>query len=148
MGVERQQGGDYQPFLFEDWPETPRPGQGGEARSLSARCEEPQSFTASDPARALTVSLMEEVTRLDNLNRAYNQVRANKGAPGVDGMSVDDLKAWIAPHADTLIASLLDGSYQPQPVRGVEIPNLAAGCGNWASRPWWIGSFSKPSCRC
>jgi len=127
MGVERQQGGDYQPFLFEDWPETPRPGQGGEARSLSARCEEPQSFTASDPARALTVSLMEEVTRLDNLNRAYNQVRANKGAPGVDGMSVDDLKAWIAPHADTLIASLLDGSYQPQPVRGVEIPKPGGG---------------------
>jgi hypothetical protein len=73
MDVERQQGGAYQPFLFEDWLEAARPGQGGEARSLSARCEEPQSFTASDPARALTVSLIEEVTRLDNLNRAYNQ---------------------------------------------------------------------------
>ncbi len=127
MDVERQQGGDYQPFLFEDWQEPPRPGQGGEARSLSARCEEPQTSAASDPARALTVSLMAEVTKLDNLNRAYNQVRANKGAAGVDGMSVDDLKAWIAPHADMLIASLLDGSYQPQPVRGVEIPKPGGG---------------------
>ena len=127
MGVERQQGGAYQPFLFEDWQETPRPGQDGEARSLSVRFEEPQASAASDPARALTVSLMEEVTRLDNLNRAYNQVRANKGAAGVDGMSVHDLKAWIAPHADTLIASLLDGSYQPQPVRGVEIPKPGGG---------------------
>jgi RNA-directed DNA polymerase len=127
MGVERQQGGDYQPFLFEDWQETPRPGQDGEARSLSVRCEEPQASAASDPARALTVSLMEEVTKLDNLNRAYSQVRANKGAAGVDGMTVDDLKAWIEPHVDTLIASLLDGSYQPQPVRGVEIPKPGGG---------------------
>ena len=63
MGVERQQGGAYQPFLFEDWQETLRPGQDGEARSLSAGVEEPQASAASDPARALTVSLMEEVTR-------------------------------------------------------------------------------------
>ena len=67
MDVERQQGEVYQPFLFEDWEEIPCPDQGGEARSRSARPEEPQAFAASDPARALTVSLMEEVTDLDNL---------------------------------------------------------------------------------
>ena len=72
MSVERQQGEFYQPFLFEDWQESPRPDQGGKARSQSARSEEPQAFAASDPARALTVSLMEEVTDLDNLNRAHN----------------------------------------------------------------------------
>src|SRR5581483_8775389 len=127
MGVERQQGGPYQVFLFEDWLESPRPDGDGEARSLSVRPEEPQASTASDPARALTVSLMEEVTNRDNLNRAYFRVRSNQGAAGVDGLSVDDLKAWIAAHKEAFIAALLDGTYQPQPVRGVEIPKPGGG---------------------
>ena len=127
MGVERQQGGFYQPTLFEGNEESPRPGQDGEARSLSVRCEEPQAFAASDPARALNVNLMEEVTKLANLNQALRQVRANKGAPGVDGMTVADLRDWIVAHKDEFIASLLNGSYQPQPVRGVEIPKPGGG---------------------
>jgi RNA-directed DNA polymerase len=127
MGAERQQGTPYQRFLFAELEEGARPDQGGEARSLSARPEEPQIPTASDPARALTVSLMEEVTERDNLNRAYRRVVANKGSPGVDGLTVGDLKTWIAAHKDALIASLRDGSYQPQPVRGVEIPKPGGG---------------------
>ncbi len=127
MGVERQQGRFYQPSLFEGWEESLRPDQDGEARSLSVRPEEPQASAASDPARALTVNLMEEVTKPDNLNRAYRQVRANKGAAGVDGMSVHDVRAWIAVHKDAFIAALLDGSYQPQAVRGVEIPKPGGG---------------------
>lgn len=127
MGVERQQSGFYQRSLFEGWEESPRPDQGGEARSLSARPEEPQASAASDPARALTVSLMEEVTDPDNLNRAYARVRANKGAPGVDGMTIAELKPWFVMHKDSFIAALLDGSYQPQPVRGVEIPKPGGG---------------------
>lgn len=127
MGAERQQGGFYQPSLFEDRQENPRPDQDGEARSLSVRPEEPQTPAALEPARALTVSLMEEVTNRDNLNRAYRRVVANKGAAGVDGLTVGDLKTWITTHKDTLIASLLDGTYQPQPVRGVEIPKPGGG---------------------
>jgi RNA-directed DNA polymerase len=127
MGAERQQGGFYQAFLFEEWEEKPRHDQDGEARSLSARHEEPQAPTALDPARALTVSLMEEVTNRDNLNRAYHRVKANKGAAGVDGLTVDDLKTWIAAHKDEFIAALLNGSYQPQPVRGVQIPKPGGG---------------------
>ena len=127
MGVERQQGRFYQRSLFEGLEESLRPDQDGEARSRSVRPEEPQASAASDPARALSVSLMEEVTERDNLNRAYFRVLANKGAAGVDGMSVHDLKAWIAQHKDELIASLLDGSYQPQAVRGVEIPKPSGG---------------------
>src|SRR5271155_594663 len=127
MGAGRQQGGLYRRFLFEDWEEKPRHDQGGEARSRSTRPEEPQALTAVDPARALTVSLMEEVTDRDNLNRAYFRVRANKGAAGVDGMTVNDLKAWITEHKEEFIASLLDGTYQPQPVRGVQIPKPGGG---------------------
>lgn len=127
MGVERQQGAFYQPSLFEGLEESARPDQGGEARSLSVRHEEPQASAASAPARALTVSLMEEVTNRDNLNRAYLRVRANKGAAGVDGMAVTELPAWIATHKEVFLASLLDGSYQPQAVRGVEIPKPGGG---------------------
>ncbi len=127
MGVERQQGGFYQPSLFEGLEESLRPDQDGEASSLSVRHEEPQASAASDPARALSVSLMEEVTKRENLNRAFRRVRANKGAPGIDGMSVADLSVWIAAHKEELIASLLDGSYQPEPVLGVEIPKPGGG---------------------
>jgi RNA-directed DNA polymerase len=127
MGVERQQSGFYQPSLFEGFEENPRPDQDGEARSISVRHEEPQASAASDPARALSVNLMEEVTKRDNLNQAFRQVRANKGAAGVDGMAVGELSAWIAKHKGAFIASLLDGTYQPQPVRGVEIPKPGGG---------------------
>ncbi len=127
MGAERQQGRFYQPSLFEGGPENLRPDRDGEARSLSARPEEPQTPTALEPARALTVSLMEEVTDRDNLNRAYRRVVSNKGSAGVDGLTVGDLKTWIATHKDTLIASLLDGTYQPHPVRGVQIPKPGGG---------------------
>ena len=65
MDVERQKAGVYQPSLLEGIEENPRPDQDGEARSLSVRPEEPQAFAASDPARALSVNLMEEVTKTD-----------------------------------------------------------------------------------
>jgi len=70
---------------------------------------------------------MEEVCQRDNLNRAYRRVKSNKGAPGVDGMTVQDLAAWIKRHKEELIASLLDGSYRPQPVRRVDIPKPGGG---------------------
>lgn len=80
-----------------------------------------------NPARALTEHLMEEVCQRENLNQAYRRVKANKGAPGVDGMTLRDLESWLREHKEALIASLLDGSYQPQPVRGVEIPKPGGG---------------------
>ena len=70
---------------------------------------------------------MEEVTGSANLNRAYRRVKANGGAAGVDGMDVSELRAWIADNRERLIASLLDGSYRPQPVRGVQIPKPGGG---------------------
>lgn len=127
MGVERQQGGFYQAFLFEEWAESSRPDQDGKDRIRSVRFEEPQASAASAPARALTVNLMEEVTHFENLNRAYSRVVSNEGAAGVDGMTVTELSAWMRTHRDMLIASLLDGTYEPQPVRGVEIPKPGGG---------------------
>jgi RNA-directed DNA polymerase len=122
MGVERQQDGFCQAFLFEGWTEDPRPDRDGKDRIRSVRPEEPQTSAASDPARALTANLMEEAIHYENLNRAYSRVVSNAGAAGVDGMTVTELSAWMRTHRDRLIASLLDGTYEPQPVRGVEIP--------------------------
>ena len=79
MGVERQQGRLYQRLLFEESAEDLRHDAGGDGGTGSAAREEPQAFTAFDPARALTEHLMEEVVDRDNLNRAYRRVKANKG---------------------------------------------------------------------
>ncbi|HSU66049.1 MAG TPA: group II intron reverse transcriptase/maturase [Tepidisphaeraceae bacterium] len=70
----------------------------------------------------MTAHLMEQVCEPANLNRAYARVTANKGSPGADGMTVGQLGGWIKRHKQTFVASLLDGSYKPQPVRGVQIP--------------------------
>jgi RNA-directed DNA polymerase len=77
--------------------------------------------------RALTSQLMEQVVKPDNLNQAYARVVANKGSPGIDGMRVGQLAGWIKRHRQTFIASLLDGSFEPQPVRGVKIPKPGGG---------------------
>ena len=128
MDAERQQGKDYQmTFDFEGCEEFSRHDQGGEDGIQPAQIEESQMTTASDPARALTNRLMEEVCQTENLNRAYRRVKANKGAPGVDGMTIAQLRSWIAEHKEELIAALLDGTYRPQPVRGVQIPKPGGG---------------------
>ena len=88
---------------------------------------ERQTFVAFSEGRALTQDLMERVVERDNLNQAFRRVKANKGAPGVDGMTVDDLRGWAAAHKEALIAALLAGEFNPQPVRGVQIPKPGGG---------------------
>lgn len=66
--------------------------------------------------------LLEEILSSDNLYRAYKQVRRNKGAGGIDRMTVEELEPWIGEHRDEMLESLRNGRYRPQPVRRVEIP--------------------------
>jgi RNA-directed DNA polymerase len=127
MGVKRPQGRSDQPSLFEGCEADLRHDATGEGGTGPGVIVESQAFTALEPARALTDRLMEEVCQRDNLNRAYLRVKANKGAPGIDGLTVDDLLPWIAEHKQELLSSLLDGSYCPQPVRGVLIPKPDGG---------------------
>jgi RNA-directed DNA polymerase len=122
-------GTGYWEMLAKPTPHAPRPGPDGEevVQTIGQpqgqpAFEEPQSSAAKDRQRALTARLMEQACQAENLNRADARVKANKGSPGVDGMTVDQLGGWIELHGQALIASLLDGSYQPQPVRGVQIP--------------------------
>jgi RNA-directed DNA polymerase len=127
MVAEHQQGTWTQLQLFEQQEGNVCHGNSGEGGTGAAVREEGQTTTASNLARALTDDLMERVCERENLNRAYKRVKANKGAPGVDGMTVGELSGWIKEHKERLIASLLDGSYTPQPVKGVEIPKPSGG---------------------
>ncbi|EOD4289792.1 group II intron reverse transcriptase/maturase, partial [Staphylococcus pseudintermedius] len=67
-------------------------------------------------------SLMELVVRPDNIEKAIKKVKKNKGAPGIDGMKVSELHAHFAQYFSRITKKLLDGSYQPQAVRKVQIP--------------------------
>ena len=76
---------------------------------------------------AFTEQLMEEVCGRENLERAWKRVKRNKGSPGVDGMTIDDAKAFLRQHWPNIRTQLLDGSYRPQPVKWVEIPKPDGG---------------------
>jgi len=65
--------------------------------------------------------LMEQIVAPDNLNAAYKKVKGNKGSHGVDGMTVDQLGAYLATHGEELRKAILNGTYKPQPVRRMEI---------------------------
>jgi RNA-directed DNA polymerase len=69
-----------------------------------------------------TERLMEEVCELENCKQALQRVKANKGSPGVDGMTVDELPEYLKQHELEIGEQLRSGTYQPQPVRRVEIP--------------------------
>ena len=71
--------------------------------------------------------LFERILERNNLNDAYRQVKRNGGAPGVDGMSVDDLLAYLREHKENFLESLRNGTYRPLPVRRVEIPKPDGG---------------------
>ena len=66
--------------------------------------------------------LLEKVLNRDNLNKAYKRVKANKGASGVDGMSIDEALIWLKENGDELLEKIRNGKYKPSPVRRVEIP--------------------------
>ena len=72
-------------------------------------------------------TLMERVVERSNLRLAYQRVVENKGAAGVDGMPVSELKDWLAVHWPSVKKALLEGRYLPQPVRRVDIPKPTGG---------------------
>ena len=69
-----------------------------------------------------TDRMLEYILTPDNLNRAYKQVKANKGSGGIDKMDVEQLLPYLRSHKVEIVESLLDGKYRPNPVRRVEIP--------------------------
>src|SRR3989440_899123 len=99
----------------------------GEARE--ARREETESPSARhDPeSPASTNRLMEEICERENLKQALQQVKANKGSAGGDGMTVDGLTDYLKQHWPATRDQLLSGTYEPKPVKRVEIPKPDGG---------------------
>lgn len=71
--------------------------------------------------------LLEEIMHRDNLNIAYLRVKRNGGAPGIDGMTVEEMLSYLKKHKEELLASIRGGWYKPKPVRRVEIPKQDGG---------------------
>src|SRR6266403_1082052 len=96
-----------------------RQAGGGDIESLSV---------ADEPERpADTRRIMEEVGERKNLKEALRQVRSNKGSAGVDGMTVDKLGDYLKQHWPVIREQLLNRTYEPKPVRRVEIPKPDGG---------------------
>jgi len=91
--------------------------EGREARAAAPITENPAAIGPS----------MEAIVERDNVRKALAQVRRNKGAPGADDMSVDDLGVHLKDHWLEIKAQLLAGSYRPQPVRRMEIAKPTGG---------------------
>jgi RNA-directed DNA polymerase len=99
----------------------------GETRVSGYQGAEPFVAKPAPESPALTEQLMEEVGDRENLVRAWKRVRQNKGSPGVDGMSIGDTRDYLREHWPSIRSQLLEGTYQPQPVKRVEIPKPDGG---------------------
>lgn len=84
--------------------------------------DEPIAGELQSTASSEISTLMTEVLEGENLKRALAQVKRNKGAPGIDGMTVDQLGVYLKAHWPNIRAQLVTGTYRPQPVKRVEIP--------------------------
>lgn len=71
--------------------------------------------------------ILGRILEKDNLNSAYRRVKANKGAPGVDGMTIEEVLPWLKEHNHELVERIWRGKYTPVPVRRVEIPKTDGG---------------------
>ncbi len=108
-------------------------GKSGEGKTIAGIQAEQQSLMTKKKTGVLadtklsTKDLMIKVCDKANLNQAYKRVKANKGAAGVDGMTIDKTLLYIRLNREQIISSLLDGSYKPKPVRKVTIPKPGGG---------------------
>jgi RNA-directed DNA polymerase len=119
MSEKRQKNQLKLAFVPERTGETRKAPEGGVESNTAKR--ETQSPTGS------TERLMEEVCAWENCEQALKRVKANKGKPGVDGMTVEELPEYLKEHWLTIREQLLEGNYKPQPVKRVEIPKPDGG---------------------
>ena len=75
----------------------------------------------------LNENLLEQILSRPNMIKAWERVKANKGAPGVDNMPIDDFMAFAREHWEEIRSSIFAGTYQPLPVKRVEIPKATGG---------------------
>ena len=118
MDAKRQKSQLELAFMADGRSEAPMSfGKGTEASMAKHKPEDP----------ALGVLLMEEIVKRENLRKALQRVRQNKGSPGIDGMTVNKLSSYLKKHLPQIREQLLAGTYQPKPVKRVEIPKPDGG---------------------
>ncbi len=85
-------------------------------------------------------NLMEQIFCMENVRSAWKQVKSNKGKPGIDGITIDAFPELMHSTWAETLQLLLDGTYQPEPVRRVErFPRLRAAYAHWGFPQCWIG---------
>src|SRR5437762_4241438 len=99
----------------------------GEAREAGREGTEASGARNGTENPASTNRLMEEVCERENLKAALQRVKANQGSPGVDGMTVIAIKDYLKQHWPAIREQLLSGTYEPKPVRRVEIAKPEGG---------------------
>ena len=99
----------------------------GEAQRVGREESESLRTTSVPESPARTDRMMEEIVERENLKEALRRVKANKGAPGVDGMTVNKLDDHLKQHWPAIREQLLSGTYRPKPVKRVEIPKPDGG---------------------
>jgi RNA-directed DNA polymerase len=80
-----------------------------------------------DDVKPALDNLMERIFAHENVTRAWARVKTNRGVAGVDGMTIEEYPAYAAAHWEEIRQTLMDGTYQPQPVRRVSIPKPSGG---------------------
>lgn len=105
-------------FSEEDMGEALKASHEGSNLSVTNELSEIQSHN---------LNLMEEILERQNMQRAFKQVKRNKGSAGVDGTTVDESESFLALNWLSIKAQILSGTYKPSPVRRVEIPKVAGG---------------------
>jgi len=118
MSGERQKRPEQLAFV---WASGSEAGAGLQEGTETPRVERTAESPAGDQGR------MEEICERANLIQAWKQVLGNKGSPGIDGMTVEELKDYLSKHWPDIRNQLLSGTYQPQPVKRVEIPKPDGG---------------------
>ena len=103
---------------------------------------------AGGPPVPEQTQLMERVVERSNMQAAYKRVKRNKGAPGVDGMNVKQLGPFLRTHWPKIKERLCEGTYEPKPVRRVEIPKPNGGERLLGIQRFWTGSSSRLCTRC
>src|SRR5712691_8554296 len=99
----------------------------GETRGVAGEETESSRATSGSESPANTNRWMEAVCERENLKEALRRVKANKGSAGVDGMTVGGIIDYLKQHWPAIREQLLNGTYEPKPVRRVEIPKLDGG---------------------
>ena len=98
-----------------------------EAPTASMQGTESSAGKRGIESPAIAEQLMEEVCGRENCKQALKRVKANKGSAGMDGMTVQQLPEYLKQHWPVIREQLLSGTYEPQPVRRVEIPKPDGG---------------------